>query len=478
MTRKERIEAFLTPVTTHRRAIVIGGGIAGLLASRVLADHFDQVILLERDRYPDSPEVRAGVPQAKHVHLLLLRGKQILEGMFPGLSAEMVANGAVVVETGKELGVLSYYGWRVQYSGELTLLTFTLPLLEWCLRRRLTEISSLKCIDGCRVTGLVAGEEGRSVKGVRCRFSNDSRPEQKLYGDLVVDASGRFSRAPEWLSALGYSRPEETAVDPFLGYASQLYQAPEGSERTNALRAAWKAFLLLGKPPDHTRGGVLLPVEGSRWHVTLVGVGKDYPPADEAGFLKFARTLRSRVLYDTIQDARPLSPVAGYRATENRRRHYESMARWPGRFVVLGDALCALNPVYAQGMSVAALEVVALDQCLREHNRYNRYNRYNEITSEVAQQFQQQVANVVEIPWLMATSDDLRWPTTKGKRPSLLTHLMHRYLDAIIALATEHPEVDRPFAQVAHFLKPVHTLFHPRLAIRVLARILNPLSMI
>lgn len=472
MTRKERIEAFLTPVTPHRRAIVVGGGIAGLLASRVLADHFDQVILLERDRYPDSPEVRAGVPQAKHVHILLLRGKQILEGMFPGLSAEMVANGAVVVETGKELAVLSYYGWRVQYSGELTLLTFTLPLLEWCLRRRLAEIAPVRSIDGCRVTGLVAGEEGRSVTGVRCHFSHDTRTEQNLYGELVVDASGRFSRAPEWLSALGYSRPEETVVDPFLGYASRLYEAPDGSKMSDAFRPGWKSLLLLGKPPDHTRGGALLPVEGNRWHITLAGVGKDYPPTDEAGFLEFARTLRSSVLYDAIRSARPLSPVTGYRATENRWRHYESLSRWPGRFVVLGDALCALNPVYGQGMSVAALEALTLDQCLREHNRYHGD------TTGVAQQFQQQVANVVEIPWLMATREEFRWPTTKGERPGLLTRVVHRYLDTVDALATEHPEVDRTLAQVAHFVKPARTLFHPRIAIRVLAHILNPLSML
>ncbi|NIW45138.1 MAG: 2-polyprenyl-6-methoxyphenol hydroxylase-like oxidoreductase [Gammaproteobacteria bacterium] len=470
MTQNKLITDFLSPASIHRRAIVIGGGIAGMLAGRVLADHFDQVILLERDQYPNGPQIRAGVPQARHVHILLLRGKQILEDLFPGLSQELIDNGAGVVRMSEELMVLSYHGWRVNHPGGLTMLTFTHPLLEWCLRRRMADVTSVRCRDGCRVSGLIPGDEGSSVRGVRCRFRNDSDREQKLYGELIVEASGRFSRAPEWLSGIGYDQPEESMVEPFLGYASRLFELPDSFKTSDGERPGWKALLLQGRPPDHTRGGVLLPVEGKRWLVTLAGVAKDYPPTDEAGFMEFARSLRSNLLYDAIKDARPLSSITGARTTNNRRRHYERLQKWPERFVVLGDAACVFNPVFAQGISVATLQAMVLDRCLREHHSNNGN------TSGLARQFQHQVTKVIEPPWLMATTDDLRWPATEGGRSGLPTRLMHRYLDAVIALATERPEVDRIFAQVAHLLRPVQALFHPRIAFPVLARMLNPFS--
>lgn len=449
------------PETNCRRAIVIGGSLSGLLASRVLADYFDRVTLLERDRYPTDPEPRCGVSQVRHAHLLLTRGKQILEHLFPGLSVEMVKNGASVVEIAKELAVLSYYGWRVRYHGGPTVLTFTRPLLDWCIRRRLVENTPIRLVDGGRVTDLVADAERNHVTGVRCRFSDDSRGQQVLHAELVVDASGRFSRTPEWLSALGYDRPKETVVDPFLGYASRLYKPPA------SFQADWTALLIMGKPPDKTRGGVLLPVEGGRWLVTLAGIGKDYPPIDEVGFLEFARTLRSSILHKAIKDARPLSSIVSYRATENRRRHYESLVRWPGRFVVLGDAVCAFNPIYAQGMSVVALGAMTLAQCLRKQDLHSGNS------TGFARRFQQELAKVNAMPWLMATGDDFRWPLTEGGRPGLLTRFMHRYLDAVIALATEHPEVDRLLSQVLHLLAPPRVLLHPRIAIRVLAQALH-----
>lgn len=452
--------------TIGRRAIVIGGGIAGLLAGRVLADYYQQVDLLERDCYPAEPEPRPGIPHAQHVHILLHRGREILERLFPGLSSELMAKGASTIQTGQELAVLSYFGWRVSYPGGFSLLSCTRSLLDWCLRRRLAEMRSIRLSDGCRVTGLIGDAAGKRVIGVRYHGSHYAHHEQEMRGDLVVDASGRFSRAPDWLAALGYARPQETKVNSYLGYASRLYAAPAGAFLTHAQRPDWKALLLLGKPPDQTRGGVLLPVEGGRWHVTLIGIGKDYPPTDETAYVDFARSLRSRILFDAIKGAQPLSPIIGYQATTNRWRHYESVPGWPEQLVVLGDAVCALNPIYGQGISVTALQAIRLDQCLQD--------RVLDNNTGMAKAFQREAAHVIETPWLMATGEDARWPATEGGQPALWTRLMHRYLDAVTALATTDPVIDQRLAEVAHLIKPATALFHPRVALHVVARWLNP----
>lgn len=447
------------------RAVVVGGGVAGLLAGRVLSDHFDEVRILERDRYPDSSDMRSGVPQSRHVHLLLLRGKQILERLFPALTRELVRSGAVTVRMGDELAVLTYHGWRVRHAGGPSLLTCTRPLLEKAIRRRLLNRENIELAEGFRATGLVTDNEGKKLAGVSVRPPDQPKGERTIYGDLVVDASGRFSDTPDWLRDNGYDPPEETVVDPFLGYASRIYEQPNA-----AGRRAWKALLLLGKPPDRTRGGVVLPVEGNRWHVTLAGVGGDYPPHNEDEFLDFARTLRSDQLFEAIRDARPLSPVAGYRATNNRRRRYEKLDRWPSGLVVLGDALCALNPIYAQGMSVAAQQVLFLDRCLSDHPPAD-----NDGIREAAEKFRREVVDVIRTPWRMATTDDLRWPDTEGGEAGLSARLMHRYHDAVIALATKYPGIDDLYARVAHLTEPAYKLLHPRIALRAMAELLKPL---
>src|SRR5262245_51079330 len=214
----------------RQHAVVIGGSMAGLLAARVLADSFEKVTILERDRYPDGPQPRKGVPQARHLHALLLRGQQILEDLFPGLCDELREAGAQEMDTAADLAWLTPAGWSVRFPSGLDAMAFSRDLLDWWVRRRVAALPPVHIMQDVEVTGLLPNAIGTGVAGVltrqRGRSDGECADNQPVLADLVVDASGRSSRAPEWLEALGYARPEESTVNAFLGYASRFYTQP------------------------------------------------------------------------------------------------------------------------------------------------------------------------------------------------------------------------------------------------------------
>lgn len=444
-------------------AIVIGGSMIGLLAARMLVDHFDQVTILERDHFPGGPEARKGVPQAHHPHVLLVRGRAILERFFPNLAHELVSHGGRWFDYAED-GLLRIGGRRLPRfrSGVMTI-SCSRALLEWCVRRRIAAYPRIHIYEDMRVTRLVADHGKTRILGVRVRHRGPDRApafEQALYADLVVDASGRGSQAPEWLERLGYGRPTETVITPFLGYATRHYQCASGTEE------GWKVVGLATEYPHNPRGAAMLRVEHDRLLVTLVGTAKHYPPTSEADFLTFARQLPDPVVYKTIQHAVPLSPIRGYRATENRLRRFERLARWPERFVVVGDAVCSFNPIYAQGLTVGALGVVELEACLR---RQRRRHPDGNLTG-LARRFQKRIARRNRLPWMMATVEDLRWPTTLGRRPTWQNKLTYWYMRGLFAVMAERPAVTRTFLQVMHMVKPPAALFKPDILLQVLHR--------
>lgn len=430
-------------------AVVIGGSMAGLLAARVLADRFERVRIVERDRFPKGPAPRGGVPQASHQHVMLKRGADVLERLFPGIRDELVAAGAPLADMANDMAWLTPFGWGVRFPSDLVMLTCSRDLLEWGVRKRLKALPEVRFLEGAEVTGLLPDVDGGRVAGVKIRFRGDEGGEEPLRADLVVDASGRDSRAPRWLKGLGYEPPEEVVINAHLGYASRVYRIPGGFE------AGWKGAYVQVAPPKHTRGGVVLPLEGDRWLLTLAGTGGDYPPTDEKGFLGFARSLRDPILHDAVKDAEPLSPVSGYRATENRTRRYEKLARMPRNFVVLGDAACAFNPVYAQGMTVAALGAEALEQSLSDPSGPGR-------------RFQKRLAKINAAPWTIATAQDLRVPGVIGGSPGLADRLMRRYMDRAVALSTRSERVRLTLLEAMNMTQNPSALFRPRVALEVL----------
>jgi len=438
---------------SSQQAVVIGGSVAGLLAARVLADHFERVTIIERDRLPENPTIRSGVPQAHHLHVLLARGHVILESLFPGLDAELDQAGAPMIEWGYDTSGLGRNGWLPRFHSGIKTRSVSRALLEWHVRQRLTQGYAIEFMPETQVNNLVANEDKLTIIGLDVQARGGAREQKRLLADLIVDASGRTSHTPEWLQAFGYDTPEETHVNSYLGYSTRWFKKPAG------FQADRKGLIIANTPPDGLRAGALWEVEGSQIVVTLVGVNRDYPPTDESGFLDFARSLPDGAIYEAINDAEPISDIYGYQRTANRLRHYERLALWPERLVVLGDAACAFNPVYGQGMTTGALGALELDGCLRDATGN---------LNGLGARFQKRLAKATSIPWLMATGEDLRYPATEGQRPGWPTRLVQKYIDRVQLVLPLDTHVAQTFFEVMNLLKPPTALFQPIIAVKVL----------
>jgi 2-polyprenyl-6-methoxyphenol hydroxylase-like FAD-dependent oxidoreductase len=429
---------------------------AGMLAARVLADHFDFVTLLERDRFPETPAARKGLPQGRHAHALLERGREVLERFLPGLTEEMVRAGAVPLDFTRDVAWLSPVGWYVRFPGDLRLLASSRDLLDQVVRGRVAALPNIHIRQGADVTGLIRGPEAANIGGVRVRSRavEDGADDYGaiLAADLVVVADGRHSRLPEWLTALGWEPPDETVVNSYQGYASRYYRPTAG------FAPDWKALYVQQAPPGDPCGGLVFPVEGGRWLVSLVGGDGHYPPTDEAGFLAFARGLRNPALHEAIASAEPLSPIAGQRATENRLRHYDCLKPFPDGVVALGDAVRAFNPVYGQGMSAAAVGAEVLDGWLRENGH---------CTPGRGRDFQRRLAQATAAAWQISTGADYSFRTTQGPPQGRVARLTGSYLAAVMGVATRRAWVRRRLAEVLHLLRPPSVLFGPGVLARL-----------
>jgi flavin-dependent dehydrogenase len=276
---------------------------------------------------------------------------------------------------------------------------------------------------------------------------------------FVVDASGNGSPTPQWLSFLGYDRVKEASVPVDVGYATRIYRHPD------PLPCDWKTMIVYGTPPDERRGGFIFPIQGGYWMVTLVGMFRDYPPDDELSFPEYARGLAVPDIYEAIKDAEPVTPIVTYKYAANRRRYYERLSRLPAGFVIMGDALCSFNPMYGQGMSVAALEAKLLDTFLREERSPVIAGRRFGWTMR----FQKALADVVQAPWRLATGDDFRYPEAQGNR-LFGTRLFNWYMRRIHELMATNPLVTLRGYEVLQLLKPLSALFEPRIVWAVLSK--------
>jgi 2-polyprenyl-6-methoxyphenol hydroxylase-like FAD-dependent oxidoreductase len=436
------------------RAVVLGASMAGLLAARVLADAYGQVTVIDRDELPKASTHRRGVPHGRHAHALLARGQQALEELFPGLTAELIAQG---VPTGDLLANGRWYvsGHRLRQAHiGLVSLCASRPLLEGYVRARVRALPNVAFLDSCDIIGLAATPDGGRITGTRVLRRADGSAEELLGADLVVDATGRGSRTPMWLEALGYERPDEEQVRVGLGYATRTYRLPP-----DALDG--DLAVLDATTPEHPRGGALLRLEGDRWMVTLAGMLGDHPPTDPDGFLAFARSLRFPDIYQTVRDAEPLDDPVPFRFPASVRHRYERLDRFPDGLLVMGDAVCSFNPIYGQGMSVAALEALTLRRHLQRGVQPQPRQVFRNLT------------RVVDVPWDIAVGGDLAVPGVQGRR-TLKIRLVNAYIARLHAAAAHDASLASAFVRVAGLIAPPQSLLRPSIAVRVLRASRHP----
>ncbi len=444
----------------RNQAIVVGAGMGGLLAARALADFFDQVTLIERDSLPPIGENRKGVPQDRHTHALLLRGAEILEGLFPGLIADLMDRGVPVIKCPeRELIWFDGGGYHAGFANRddrTRTLGVSRPLLEGYVRQRVLALPNVQAIEQCDVPGLLPSERGTRVRGVRLLRRASGSAEEVLEADLVVDATGRGSRTPSWLEDLDYCAPQEDAVTINLAYSTRLYR--RRVDHLNGARA-----VIIAASPKQKRGGVMVAQENNRWIVTLSGFVGDHPPLDEQGFVAYARSLAAPDIYHIVKEAEPLSQAVPYRFKASVRRRYERLSHFPEGFLVFGDAICSFNPIYGQGMSVAAIEALDLQRELRRG------------TDCLWRRFFTRAARSIDIPWQIVVGSDLRFPEAEGKRTRAI-RFMNAYIERLHRAAHCDPVVARSFNEVVNLLAPPQSLMRPSIVWRVLRGNLRPSS--
>ncbi|MFI0914249.1 NAD(P)/FAD-dependent oxidoreductase [Streptomyces abikoensis] len=439
----------MTSPNSSRSAIVLGGGLAGMLTAAALADQAETVTIIERDHLPSKAAPRRGLPQARHAHVLYSGGARAIESLLPGTHDQWLEAGARRVPLPTGLVTLTAQGWLRRCPEMQYMIVCSRDLLDHVVRQQVLALSTVSLVDGAEAIRLT-GDAGR-ITGVVIRDASGT--ESRLEADLVVDATGRGSSASQWLAPLGLPAVPELAVDSGLAYASRIFEAPAGTD----------GFPAVGIQPDPRRpvpgqSATLLPIEDGRWLVTLSGTRGGQPSKAEEEFIPFARQVRHPLVGDLIADARPLTDVHVTHSTVNRRRLYEKARGWPAGFVVLGDAVATYNPIYGQGMTVAAQGAATLRQIVRARG----------LEAGIARDVQRAIGRLVQGPWDLATGQDILYPGATGQQPPAAAKLLRGYMDRLMLTATGRAATCQALFDVLTLSAPLTRLVSPTIAIGVL----------
>ena len=429
-------------------AVVLGASMAGLLAARTLSDFFETVTVVERDVLPDDAVNRRGVPQGRHLHALLARGSQALEELFPGLLDEMVTDGVPYFD-GRDLSKVYYslgghQAVRTGSAESFTAYASSRPFLECFVRRRVQAIANVTVLDDHDVVGLTFTPDHERITGARITPRPSGIPVG-LSADLIVDATGRGARTPALLEDLGYGRPTEDHINVHLTYTSQLLRMRPG--------ALQEVAFLIGAISGRPTGMGLLGCEHDTWLFTVFGMAGHEAPRNRAGMWGFIQGFAPPQALTAIAEATPIGEVVQHRVPCSVWRRYDRMRRFPDGLVVVGDAMCGFNPIYGQGMTVAALEALALRDCLTRG------------TGDLPRRFFRAAARPIRQAWQLAAAGDLALPEIAGKEP-LAMRLFNRYVDRVLTAAEFDSAALDQFVRVTSLVDPATRLLRPSMAWR------------
>jgi 2-polyprenyl-6-methoxyphenol hydroxylase-like FAD-dependent oxidoreductase len=425
---------------------------SGMLAAEVLARSFAEVVIVDRRPIDAATGAfAASVPQAEHLHVLLKRGQLVLDELFPSILAELAAAGGPVNDWGETTYWVNPYGVHPLHRTEITTLQFSRQLLDATVLSRVAARDNVRMVSA-RVAGLLGDLQARRISGVVVTARQDDDGKRaELHADLVVDCRGRSSPIVEEMGALGYPAPAVSRIDNEMGYASAFFRTSRPPP--------WRLVYVQVRPGLINRGGAVCQIGPDQLVVTLIGTGDDRPGSAPEDFVAFAASAHPE-LAAQFADATPLGPPRLWRSLGNVRRHFGRMRRWPRGLLVLGDALCAFNPVYGQGMTVAAVEAAALA------------DRLAKLRDPVAEpweaRFQKHLERLLFIPWLMSTNEDTR--NRKFASPNLIARALHGYIDLVLRTAVTDPKTHVAFLRVMHMMRSPFGLMAPGSLARVLVR--------
>ncbi len=410
-------------------ALVIGGGIAGLLSARVLSDDYEEVVVVEKDDFPAHPEDRAGTPQSFHPHRFTERGKTIMARFFPDFERELAERGARSV-LNKTVHNMNQHG-TVVVRYPRNDYKFSRALLEWVIRGRVRDIPGVRFLPGHEALRLLTTPDRAAVTGIVIRERGAGGQEKSLLADLVVDTGGRASKLSAWLEHLGYAVPKPDLLKVNLGYSTRRYRIPPGQAH---LTETWDTVIIGGQPANGTFTGVFSIIENQTAEVTLYRPGGHYPPTDAEQFVQAVAQLPSPLIAELLQGLEPITAPRGFRVPALYRHHYEQMDRWPSGLLVLGDAFCIYDPIFGQGMTVAAIEAEVLQACLREQREAPG--------SHFEQRTLRKLQAAIEPAWWLNCANDLQWAGVEyaGAEPLKGISFGRKYLDLHLERATAGPD--------------------------------------
>ncbi|HET9642025.1 MAG TPA: FAD-dependent monooxygenase [Burkholderiaceae bacterium] len=443
----------MTVTPLGETAIVVGAGIAGITCAAALAPHFERVLVLERDQLREDNMQRDGTPQGRHTHVLLAGGEQAMNELFPGFTADLRAAGAVAYRAGLDV-LIERPGFDPFPRRDLgyDLHAMSRPLIESVLRRRLHAIRNVELRQGWRVLGLLG--DAQRVTGVSCR--HDSEDALVLEASLVVDATGRGAPTLQWLESHGLPTPPQTAIGIDIRYATAVFRMPSHPVDD------WLGVMHFPRAPEVSRGAALLPVENGQWIVSVGTRHPDEAPADHDSFMAILEGLRTPTLHRALRTAEPVNGIVRYAFAESTWRHFDEMASLPGGLLAIGDAVCRFNPVYGQGMSVAAQQARELNRVLASESEASLAN------GDLARSFFQQIRPLIETPWSMSAVPDLVYPGSRGTRPADLGQRL-QFAGALLRAAAKDETVHQIMLEVQHLLRPASAYRDPALLERVMA---------